>query len=650
MKKGMLKGLFLTVFTLITIGCGGGSGGGSSSFDDSKNNPTIDNIIVNEQNGTSNEQSRTSNEQNISSIIKEVNGEYIIYVNENQRTAFTINSKNNNKVTYALSGGDWREFDIDRYRGEFFFKEHTDYEKKPIYNFQIVVDDGFGHVTEKKATIYVLDTKVENVIEVVQTNTPLPESQENNYFITTWKTDIEGSSNPKEITIPTIGDGYNYSVDWGDGSSSKNVTENITHVYDHKGTYTLKIVGDFPQIRAQYDSSFLPLVNNKKLLSVEQWGDIKWHSISKIFQEFPNAMPKFTDAPNLSHVTDLSDMFSLHSDYNDNTGTWELRRNLKNFNQDISNWDTSNIVNMSSMFSDAQAFNQDIGNWDVSNVTDMSNMFSGAKSFNQDIGNWDVSYVGDMSNMFSEAKAFNQDIGRWNVSNVMRMDSMFENAESFNQNIKNWNIKNVLSSNYFGLHSPLQDSYNPFSGDKNIEEKIQTYLTQNNKIYISHKVSKDKTRAVVHGDIYMTSATEIYILDISNLNDIKLLLTTDEFYRFTYLNSYTIKDNYIVILTNRSVDVYDYNTAEKTSSFSVPYLPDGYIYFKVENDYAIVQKTNGKPKEKDILYKINFETNVKEPLHMLGVDGGVRYQLSRDRSTIFVMDRNNKVIKELSAL
>ena len=43
-----------------------------------------------------------------------------------------------------------------------------------------------------------------------------------------------------------------------------------------------------------------------------------------------------------------------------------------------------------------ESFNQDIGNWDVSNVTDMNSMFYRAKSFNQDIGNWDVSKVTEM--------------------------------------------------------------------------------------------------------------------------------------------------------------------------------------------------------------------------------------------------------------
>ena len=90
---------------------------------------------------------------------------------------------------------------------------------------------------------------------------------------------------------------------------------------------------------------------------------------------------------------------------------------------------TSLVTEMDSLFFEMEDFNQDIGNWDVSNVTNMSGMFGvdkehlidyGSISFNQDIGSWDVSNVTDMSGMF-RGSLFNQDISSWDVSIVTNM-------------------------------------------------------------------------------------------------------------------------------------------------------------------------------------------------------------------------------------
>ncbi|WP_371832636.1 BspA family leucine-rich repeat surface protein [Planktomarina sp.] len=103
----------------------------------------------------------------------------------------------------------------------------------------------------------------------------------------------------------------------------------------------------------------------------------------------------------------------------------------------MSGWDTSAVTNMFGMFSGASAFNQDISQWQTSNVTDMfyvlwclmpsikiqpmenlqcDDMSMFYQAFNQDISKWVTSKVTDMSGMFYGASAFNQDISNWTSS------------------------------------------------------------------------------------------------------------------------------------------------------------------------------------------------------------------------------------------
>ena len=93
-----------------------------------------------------------------------------------------------------------------------------------------------------------------------------------------------------------------------------------------------------------------------------------------------------------------------------------IRKKLKtSFNDDISQWNTSNVINMNNMFNNATNFDQDISGWDTSNVTNMSYMFYNAFNFNQDIGNWNTSKVTNMGFMFYNAITFDQNIRRWDT-------------------------------------------------------------------------------------------------------------------------------------------------------------------------------------------------------------------------------------------
>ena len=91
---------------------------------------------------------------------------------------------------------------------------------------------------------------------------------------------------------------------------------------------------------------------------------------------------------------------------------------------------TSKITTMDYLFGSSwgASFNQDISNWDVSNVTNMQAMFYLNGTFNTDISAWDVSNVNEMNGMFYGAVIFNKDLSSWNVSNVISCSSFCQNA------------------------------------------------------------------------------------------------------------------------------------------------------------------------------------------------------------------------------
>ncbi len=137
-----------------------------------------------------------------------------------------------------------------------------------------------------------------------------------------------------------------------------------------------------------------------------------------------------------SNITDMTKLFST-------------RTKLHVFNGDISKWDVSNVTTMFTMFASNKVFNGDISKWDVSKVTDMDGMFNSAIKFNGDISNWNVSKVTYMDRMFFNATAFNGDISKWDVRKVTDMALMFHQASAFNKDISDWNVESV--TNMFGM-------------------------------------------------------------------------------------------------------------------------------------------------------------------------------------------------------
>ncbi|WP_010179249.1 BspA family leucine-rich repeat surface protein [Aquimarina agarilytica] len=236
--------------------------------------------------------------------------------------------------------------------------------------------------------------------------------------------------------------GYNFDINWGDGTSDTNISDDIIHQFTAKGEYIVSITGDFPAL--QMGSTV-----NETLTAIEQWGTNEWQSGDGMFKNcFSLKTINATDLPNFTKATSLKAMFvncvKLEADISKwNVSTIEdmsfLLNNAKKFNSPLNDWDMSNVKTIAEMFTNAETFNQILDKWDVSKVTDMSGAFSGINnSFNRPLNNWDVSNVKTMEGMFVNSKVFNQPLDKWDVSNVVDMSKMFFGTASFNQNINNW--------------------------------------------------------------------------------------------------------------------------------------------------------------------------------------------------------------------
>ena len=120
----------------------------------------------------------------------------------------------------------------------------------------------------------------------------------------------------------------------------------------------------------------------------------------------------------------------------------------------ISNWDTSNITNMDSLFDRCYKLTtlEGINNWDVSKVTNMNYMFFGCGVLETlDLSNWDVSNVTSMLSMFDLCYALTSvgDLSNWNTSKVTNMFRMFAYCYELKLlNLSKWDTSNVTNMRY----------------------------------------------------------------------------------------------------------------------------------------------------------------------------------------------------------
>lgn len=262
-----------------------------------------------------------------------------------------------------------------------------------------------------------------------------------NAFITQWSIPETNTT----LELPTYGTGYDYQIDWGDGSVEQITSDTATHTYANHGIYDITIAGIFPRMKTEN------FPQKEQLKKVKQWGTIVWDTMQYMFAETANLEFTATDAPNLTAVTNMSYMFSSANSISGNflwntetiTNMQGMFSGTTNFVGDISTWNVSSVTDMNFMFSCYDSSFGSLATWNVSSLTNMDNMFYANSDFTDDLSAWNVGNVTSMNSTFFYATNFESDLSAWNVSNVTNMDGMFKGALKFNSDLSNWDVSKV---------------------------------------------------------------------------------------------------------------------------------------------------------------------------------------------------------------
>ena len=247
------------------------------------------------------------------------------------------------------------------------------------------------------------------------------------------------------VVTPYLYDQWDYDpnvdlfFDWGDGQVFRHTEPTHVSKAHTGGVYTVRIGGSAETLSiysATTDSVDITsfgdgvgkswmLGNIKGLRTIPATLPPTITSLRKMFENGYSFTGELFDFSgwDTTNVTNMSNMFS---------SCW-------NINVDVSSFNTTNVTDMTAMFSSCYLINPDTSNWSVGNVTSMEGMFAATK-FNRDLSGWDMRKVTQTQLMFSDCREFNSPLDNWDLASVTDVHSMFQNCVIFNSSMLNWKM------------------------------------------------------------------------------------------------------------------------------------------------------------------------------------------------------------------
>ena len=174
-----------------------------------------------------------------------------------------------------------------------------------------------------------------------------------------------------------------------------------------------------------------------------------------------NMTSMFGNCSNLSDISALAHWDT--SNVTNMEGMFESCGNLSDISS-LASWDTSNVTTMGSMFENCSNLSNisSLANWDTSKVTSMWHMFNGCESLSEisPLAHWDTSKVINMTYMFNGCRNLSDisPLANWDTSKVNVMGGMFANCSNLIDvsPLANWDTSKVINMSSMFENTPLK--------------------------------------------------------------------------------------------------------------------------------------------------------------------------------------------------
>lgn len=202
---------------------------------------------------------------------------------------------------------------------------------------------------------------------------------------------------------------------------------------------------------------------------------------------------------------------------------------------DLSNFNTSDVTNMNSMFRDCSSLTSlDLSSFNTSKVTNIASLFNSCRSLTSlDLSNFNTSKVTDMGGVFYGCSSLTSlDLSNFDTTNVINMNSIFDSCSSLTSlNVNNFNTSKVTNmSRMFSSCSSLTSL--------DLSNLTATSLTSANMMFYNclyitsiNLSNFENTKTVSVSQMFQ------YCSRLSNLNMSK--------FDFTKISNYSTMFNYV---------------------------------------------------------------------------------------------------------